>query len=136
MSWPSEWQQPLFLLMCFMSSCDRFRKECFHFICSPMSLHHMTLISFRLLRKNLDNLWKFLDKWLTNVPPPPSKKLPCDCKKFKYQPWEFLCTVFLHFSMLTILRMFLQDTILDCSTRMHLWCESLILLSELLIVNY
>lgn len=136
MSWPSEWQRQLFLLMCFMSSCDRFRKECFHFICSPMLLHHVTLVSLRLLRKNLDNLWEFLDKWFTNAPLHPSKKLPCGCNKFKYQPWEFLCTVFLHFSMLTILRMFLQDTILDYWTRMHLWCESLILLSELLIVNY
>lgn len=73
-------------------------------------------------------IWTTCENFWTNGSPmsplPPSKKLPCGCKKFKYQPREFLCTVFLHFSMLTILRMFLQDTILDYSTRMHLWCES------------
>ena len=37
-----------------------------------MLLHHMTLVSFRLLRKKLGNLREFLGKWLTA---PPGKKL-------------------------------------------------------------
>ena len=36
-------------------------------------MHHMTLISFRLPRKNLGNLREFLGKWFTA---PPGKKLP------------------------------------------------------------
>ena len=36
-----------------------------------MLLHHMTLVSFRLLRKNLGNLSKVLSKWSTAPPPLP-----------------------------------------------------------------
>ena len=36
-------------------------------------MHHMTLVSFRLLRKNLGNLPEFLGEWFTA---PPGKKLP------------------------------------------------------------
>lgn len=137
MSWPSEWQRQLFLLMCFMSSCDRFRKECFHFICSPMSLHHMTLVSFRLLRKNLDNLWKFLDKWFTNAPLPPSKKLSCGCKKFKYQPREVLCTsTFFHANYIAYVssgyhfRLFNQDAFVVWISHPFIWIAE----SELLVM--
>ena len=37
-----------------------------------MSVHHMTLVSFRLFRKNLGNLREFLGKWST-VPTPRQK---------------------------------------------------------------
>ena len=40
-----------------------------------MLVHHMTLVSFRLLRKSLGNLREFLGKWFT-VPPPPAKNCP------------------------------------------------------------
>ena len=36
-------------------------------------MHHMTLVSFRLLRKNLGNLREFLGEWFTATP---GKKLP------------------------------------------------------------
>ena len=36
-----------------------------------MLVHHMTFVSFRLLRKNLSNLREFLGKWFT----PPGKKI-------------------------------------------------------------
>ena len=40
-----------------------------------MLLHHMTIVSFRLLRKNVDNLREFLSKWFT-APPPLGKRFP------------------------------------------------------------
>ena len=43
-------------------------QKCFLFICRPMLLHHMTLVFFRLLRENLGNLQKCLDKWSTAAP--------------------------------------------------------------------
>ena len=45
----------------------------FYFICRPMLVHHMILLSFGLLRKNLGNLREF---WANGLPPPPGKKLP------------------------------------------------------------
>ena len=38
-------------------------------LCRSMLVHRMTLVSFRLLRKNLDNWREFLDKLFTATPP-------------------------------------------------------------------
>ena len=46
----------------------------FHFICRPMLVHRMTLVSFRLFRKNnLGNLREFFGQMVHR---PPGKKLP------------------------------------------------------------
>ena len=45
-----------------------------------MLSHHMTIDCFRLLRKNLGNLWKFLGK---RFMAPPSKKLPVRLCSYK-----------------------------------------------------
>ena len=41
----------------------------FHFIRRPMLLHHMTLVSFRIIRKNFGNLRDF---WANGLPPLPA----------------------------------------------------------------
>ena len=46
----------------------------FCFFCRLMFVHHMTLVSFRQLRKKLDNLREFLGKWFD--PPIPTKNCP------------------------------------------------------------
>ena len=43
----------------------------FHFICRPMLVHRMTLVSFRLLRENLGNLREFFGQMVHR---PPGKK--------------------------------------------------------------
>ena len=43
-----------------------------------MLVLHMTVVSFRLFHKNLNNLREFLGKWLTTTPP--GKKLPVRLK--------------------------------------------------------
>ena len=50
--------------------------EYFHFMCRPLLLHRMTLVSFRLFRKHWGNLREFF--WANSLPPPPprGKKLP------------------------------------------------------------
>ena len=40
----------------------------FSLICRPMSVHRMTLVSFRLFRKNLGNLRDFFGKWFAALP--------------------------------------------------------------------
>ena len=44
----------------------------FYFICRPMLVHRMTLVSFRLFRKHLDNLREFGQ--MVHRPPPPLVK--------------------------------------------------------------
>ena len=43
----------------------------FHIICRPMLVHRMTLVSFRLFRKNLGNLREFFGQMVHR---PPGKK--------------------------------------------------------------
>ena len=51
----------------------------FHFICRPMLVHRMTLVSFQLFRKNLGNLQEFFGQMVHR---PPGKKLPvCLCTR-------------------------------------------------------
>ena len=38
-----------------------------------MLVHHMTLVSFRLLRKNFGHFGEILGKWFTGLPPPRPK---------------------------------------------------------------
>ena len=45
----------------------------FHFLCRPMLVHRMTLVSFRLFRKNLGNLREFFGQMVHR---PPGQKLP------------------------------------------------------------
>ena len=45
----------------------------FHFICRPILVHRMTLVSFRLFRKNLGNLREVFRQMVHR---PPGKKLP------------------------------------------------------------
>ena len=65
--------------------------EYFHFMCRPLLLHRMTLVSFRLFRKHWGNLREFF--WANSLPPPPppGKKLPvclwiyCIIQTLKYE---------------------------------------------------
>ena len=50
-------------------------QEYFHLIYRPLLVHHMTLVSFRLLRKSLGNLRETLGKWFT-APTPLAKNCP------------------------------------------------------------
>ena len=49
--------------------------EYFHFMCRPLLLHRMTLVSFRLFRKYWGNLREFF--WANSLPhpPPPGQKI-------------------------------------------------------------
>ena len=49
--------------------------EYFHFMCRPLLLHRMTLVSFRLFRKHWGNLREFF--WANSLPPPPPRGKKC-----------------------------------------------------------
>ena len=53
----------------FCRAIHMYRQEYFYFICRSMLVHHMTLVSFPLFRKNLGNLREFLGKWFTATEP-------------------------------------------------------------------
>ena len=74
---PSKWERHLFLLSfkVFLSSYDTFIiKNYFHFICRPLLVHRMTLVSFRLFRKNLGNLKEFFGQIVHRPRRPPLAK--------------------------------------------------------------
>jgi len=61
------------------------------FLCRSMLVHRMTLVSFRLLRKNLGNWREFLDKLFGATPA--GKKLPaCLCKCSFFRKINMTCT--------------------------------------------